>query len=226
MQMGDTNEEIALQRAKRVITIREAFKYSSRREFAFKLNIPANTLQNWEKGLYGGLAEKGAKRLVEAFKKVGFNCTVEWLLYGIGDNPLETLENHSKPVNEQLIIAQELKYFLKLNPDTVSAVIADNSMLPCYQPGDHIAGKRYFSEEINKAINSVCIIQPLLGNLQVRKLEFGSKPGYFNLICTNEKYRNTHTKFDVQILYAAPVIWIRRSLVNKTILSELEPIHS
>ena len=219
-----TSEDIAKARAQRLIALRERLGFNSRREFALKIKIPATTLQNWEGGLFGGLSEKGANRLINTLQKEGFNCTVEWLLYGIGDSPLEMYEFQTKPSSEQTIITQELKFFLKLNPDAISAIISDNSMLPCYVPGDHVAGKRYFGDDIQKAINSICIIQPMSGNILVRKLELGSKKGHFTLKCTNEKFKNYSIINDVQLLFVAPIIWIRRCSISQSVESNLASV--
>lgn len=196
----------------RVRHIRQTILRYTRRKFSERYAIPAPTLQNWETGKYGGLTEKGALKLVEAFQTDGVPCSVEWLLYGIGVQPAgaANLLAHSA-LSVSQAVTQELGLFRKLHPNAVDAIVADDSMAPCLHSGDLVAGERYFGEELSKAVGEHCIIQLAAGEVLIRNLQLGKQPGQYTLNGTNPK-----TKIKNQILpedslfSAAPIVWIRR----------------
>lgn len=224
--MANTNPELSYgnQRAIRLRRIRENLRLS-RNELCQKykhFGITTSTLQSWEDVRWKGLTEKGAQKLVKAFKEEGLDVTVEWLMFGIGENPLENdefiaphfLNTNNKP-SEDSIIAQELSLFHKLNPDSVDTIITDDAMAPWLKSGDHVAGKRYFENNMEIAIGSLCILQTASGTILVRMLHSGSDIGLYTLSCLNP---NTAVKEpiikDVKLFSAAPIIWIRKVLVK------------
>lgn len=77
-------------RGERVRYLREILLRLNRKEFCLRHPIISDgTLLNWEYARYGGLSMKGAYALQEIFKKEGIlNCTIEWLLHGIGETPI------------------------------------------------------------------------------------------------------------------------------------------
>ncbi len=207
----------AQERANRIREIRKVFGLS-RPKFAARLvGIKPGTLQNWEEARHGGLSERGAKALVEALKQHGFSCTPEWLMFGAGPSPLShnsqpraALSAHLENLTEERIIAEELKVFYQLNANAADAIITDESMLPEYKAGDHVAGRRLFGDDIKNAINKVCIVQTqhATGSV-VRVLTHGSQTDLFTLTALNAHYKNEIIK-DVPVFSVAPVVWIRR----------------
>ncbi len=199
-------------RGDRVRHIRETLLRFSRREFSKGHAVPAATLQNWESGKYGGLTEKGALKLVNAFQSEGVPCSVEWLLYGIGAEPTRTnLPIFNKNLDLGQVMAQEVGLFRQLHPNSVDAIVSDDSMEPGFYAGDLVAGERYFAEEITKAVGRYCILQLIEGEVLIRELRPGKKKDEFILACINTKAKIKTKVIKANSLFsAAPIVWIRR----------------
>jgi DNA-binding transcriptional regulator YiaG len=209
---------VASERAKRIKALRELVGYSRHKfcEKYAKYGIKLGTLQSWEDVRWNGVSEKGAATLVKIFKEEGINITVEWLLFGVGDNPLKHLDRFKiagaiTKVSPDETIAQELRFFHQLNEGAVDTVIADDGLAPWLMPGDRVAGKRLFEHEIAEAIDHPCIIQTLAGNVVVRWLKKGDDVDHYTLVCTNPntKVNEPHLE-NIKLFSAAPIVWIRR----------------
>lgn len=212
------DEQVASSKArgKRLYYLRKELLRLSRESFGEKHNIPVASLKNWEQARYTGLTERGAKKLIPAFQQEGINCTLEWLLYGIGENPaspfpsLNQLLNTPATTNES-IIAQELRLFHQLNDSAVDCIVTDNGMAPCILVGDHVAGKRYFGQDIEHTVGLPCIVQTLTGEVLVRLVKKGSYTERFTLQCTNTNTAISQPLIEnVQLFSVAPILWIRR----------------
>jgi DNA-binding transcriptional regulator YiaG len=202
-------------RGARVRHIRETVLRYSRRKFGEKYAIPAVTIQNWESGKYGGLTEKGALKLMEAFQAEGAPCSVEWLLYGIGAPPA-SWQSAVSNISANQRIAQELGLFRQLHPEAVDAIVADNSMEPGLQMGDIVAGERYFAEEISKAVGQYCIVQLTTGEVLIREFWSGNQQDQYVLTCLNPKAKIKAKKVKANALFSvAPIIWIRRKISDR-----------
>ena len=104
----------------------------TRREFEEKHGISSNTLQGWEQGK-NPLSQKGARRVVNALKKEGLICTIQWLTEGVGMPPrtFEAMnagirqELHKNPTimeynqREEEIIYKEILLFKQQNPNAI-----------------------------------------------------------------------------------------------------------
>lgn len=195
----------------------------SRKALEDKYDVSASTMQSWEDAKAGGLTEKGARRAIEVFRQEGIRCTVDWLLYGIGLPPQlsdklfqqqiqlqEALENRAE-ITEERAIVNELLAFRQHNPDAVEYIIPDDGMLPFYQKGDYVAGKRRYNSTISSVIGRDCIIETKENEVLLRRLKAGSQPGVYTLICLNSDTNvSEYALHDREILSAAPVIWLRR----------------
>lgn len=212
-------------RARRVESVRKITGLS-RRAFQEKYGISAGTLQNWEDVKANGLTEKGAIKLVKVLKPDGINCTVEWLMYGIGQAPQipDYLQSktiaHPKlsyridSVTEASLIAEELLLFRQHYPDAIDIVVIDDGMEPCFMVGDHIAGVRRNSTAIAMVVGHDCIVQTIEGDVLLRNVKKGSAEGLYTLVCINQQ--TTVTKpilYDVPLFTAAPVVWMRRKVI-------------
>lgn len=212
------DKAVTRERAKRIRALRKAFGYSRPmfcKKYA-KYGVKAGTLQSWEDVRWNGVSEKGAAMLVKIFKEEGINITVEWLLFGVGDNPLKHLDRFKiagaiiKILPDETI-AQELRFFHQLNADAVDAVVADDGLVPWLMPGDRVAGKRLFGQEIAKAIEHPCIIQTLAGKVMVRWLKKGHEADHYTLVCTNPDTRVGEPVLEnIKLFSAAPILWIRK----------------
>ncbi len=221
-------------RGLRVRYIRDKILGLSRNKFSKRhkaLEITVSTLQNWEDARYGGLTEKGARKLIEAFACEGIQCSLQWLLFGIGEAPPEardynlivsgisttkssrdfTSETHVS-FNDEETIAKELRYFHELHADALDAIVSDDGLSPYFEPGDYVAGIRLVGQEINKAIGLNCIVQTQQGQILVRKLEAGSQPGYYTLICTNPHTNEAQKLLDMKLFSVAPIVWLRKPI--------------
>ena len=172
------------------------------------------------------LSEKGARSVLRAVKSAGIHCSFEWLMYGIGPGPVmtsrlfvqesafsESIDIDRDSANDQSAnIAQELLVFRKLNKESADAVVSDDGMLPYFREGDHVPGLcRYDCEDIDKLLGLDCIVQTVDGTVLVRLLRSGKRPGVYTLLCRNTGSSvEAPVLYDVQLIYAAPVIWLRR----------------
>lgn len=196
----------------------------SRKMVEEKYEISASTIQSWEDGKAGGLTEKGARRILNALREEGIQCSLNWLLYGIGVGPHvsdkiyipiaeaseeQDLENYSYPDRESALV-KELLVFRQSNADAIDMVVMDDSMEPFYSLGDYIGGKRRYAQEIAGAIGLDCIVETTMGEIMFRRLRRGSTSQCFTLTCINPNTLiEKITLYDVELHSAAPVIWHR-----------------
>jgi hypothetical protein len=203
----EVTDEEKEQRANRIKYLRKILRYSSK-AFGEKLNTKDSTLKSWEQARHKGLTAEGALIIVEACKKEGvINCTLEWLLYGKGPDP--EVRAGTFPNNIGNTITQELNLFHQLHPNAIDMIIKDNTMEPCFNKGDHVAGIRYFADDINKLIGKNCIAQLKTGEVVARKLLKGEKNGCYTLIGINPLIKQVALK-NVQLFSAASIIWWMR----------------
>ena len=217
--MTENNRGSTEERSKRVRYIREEILRLSRTKFSQRTGISQNSLQNWEQGRNEntGVPEQSAKRLLEAFKKEGVDCTLEWLLYGVGEapnSPFSHLNPLTPPVKlrEEDIIKEELALFKTLNGTTLDAVVSDDAMSPCFWPGDIVAGKSFQGDDIKKALGLPCIVQTETGGTFIRLLAEGEKAGLYNLICSNPQAMARTSTTNVSLVNVAPISWIRKKI--------------
>lgn len=219
------SSDSAEERGKRVRYVREQLIRLSRKKFCDRhtdSEISHSSIQNWEDGRFGGLTEKGAKKLIEAFNQDGIiDCTVEWLMFGIGQTPQDPRDLnrylHKSPQfteQEKQVIEQELTLYHQLNPNSLDVIVTDSGLSPAFLPGDHVAGILLTGEEIKSAIGKLCIIQTQLGQIITRRLEYGTKPNFYNLVCTNAYANVMLSSNDVAVRSVAPIVWMRRPLVS------------
>ncbi|MCD6040031.1 MAG: hypothetical protein K0S27_1431 [Gammaproteobacteria bacterium] len=196
------------ERGNRIKYLRKILRYSSR-AFGEKFNTKDSTLKSWEQGRHTGLTAEGALSIVNACKKEGvINCTVEWLLYGKGQLP--EIKADVFPNIAGNTISQELALFYELHPHAIDTIVHDNSMEPCFNKGDHVAGTRCFeSQEISKLLGLNCIIQLKTGETVVRQLTKGDQAGCYTLIGINQSAKLSTLK-NVQLFSAAYIIWLRK----------------
>lgn len=208
-------------RAKRLKSLREMTGLS-RDMIKKRYGIARGTLQNWESARFGGLTEKGARIIIRALKAEGVTCQLQWLLYGVGPEPLfanQALPSSNAPAPEVFDISEaeldditaELLCFRQNNPDCIDLVVADDGMLPHYRVGDFVAGNRYYRDEINKVVGQVCILQTQEHGMLLRHLKNGDEPGQYHLLATNATGNARQPAlYNVDVISAAPVIWLRR----------------
>jgi hypothetical protein len=169
--------------------------------------IHADTYKGWETARFGGLTDKGAQKVVEKLKVYGINCSVNWLLYGIGALPFQDqsaiarVDEAFDDCAEQ--ISKELAVF-KSQENAIDFCIIDDSMSPWYLPGDIIAGIKVSSLDRDGVD---CIIQLPSGEVLLRKVHQGKAEGCYNLL-THKSDGPLLTQ--VPLNFIAPVLWWRR----------------
>lgn len=207
-------------RAKRLKSLRKMTGLS-RKSFSEKHKISQGTMQNWETARFGGLTEKGAKTILKALRQEGIHCNFEWLMYGVGSSPRLTDSTRELTFKEEKTVRKEkpnpksieieLENFKQMHPNTVNITINDDSMLPAYQKGDIVAGKRRPLEASGKIIGETCIVETQDGQLLLRYIRPGSEPNLYNLMATNtDTMLHQANLYDVSLRSIAPVLWRRR----------------
>ena len=209
------------ERSRRLKSLRNMTRLS-RRAFSERYGIPAATLKNWEDAKYGGLTEKGSRKVLKALKGEGIYCSLEWLLHGIGTSPqisdklytegfgLKQMASQDS-ADENAVITAELQLIYQHYKDVIDFIVEDDAMEPRFIKGEHVAGKKRYRDTIRSILGQDCIVQTGDGQVLLRQVRQGSMPSVYTL-----RSINTHTKldkpilYDVELLSAAPVIWSRR----------------
>lgn len=199
-----TPAELIAERGTRLRHLRVALRYS-REKLAKKCGVAATSIQAWEIGRYGGLTANGAIKLIEVFRQDGIEVTLDWLLNGMGVDPLKLPAVENLPLTQ--IISQELRLFHKNNANAVDAIVNDSAMEPWFSPNDLVAGIRKFDDEIDDLIGSPCIVQLANGQILIRLLEEGNKSNCYTLKGINP---TTSDLTDINLFSAARIIWHRR----------------
>jgi hypothetical protein len=210
-------------KASRLLRVRNLANLD-RRCFTELCDVNLHTYRGWEVGRHGGLSQKGAMKVILSLKSVNVDCTVEWLLYGIGHGPrimkddegdgqqkLMTTDSFLTGKKEDRLLMHELQYFREHHPNTLDMFVEDDGMFPFYKMGELVAGVRYFGSQINSVIDHSCIVQTKTGLLLLRQLRRGNQPNHYNLVCLNS---NTLVEepliYNAELVSVAPVVWVRR----------------
>lgn len=182
-----------------------------------KYALSARTLKNWEYGHGSGLTEEGAKRMIGIYQKEHINCSITWLLEGIGSPP-EPRHHKSYQPKSQIKISDSLStidaeqaYFKSLHAEAVTFEIKDDAMAPFYQPNDIVGGIRHYAHDIHYLVDCDCIIETKDGETWLRRLQLSTIPDRYNLYACNISTKiERPTLYAVDILTAAPVMRIWR----------------
>ena len=201
----------------------------SRKEMCNLSGIKLDTLIGWEVARHGGLTENGAQKVIDCVAHEGVQCKLNWLLYEIGAGPAvltnldkvksNLLKQTEKPFTTQSegskSIIDELLFFHHQHQEAIDYLVEDDAMSPQFLPNDYVAGIKRYKNNIIKLLNHDCIVQLTDGRILLRCLREGSTEGKYTLICTNVKTISSAPILqDVELLCAAPVIWIRRKDPN------------
>jgi len=99
---------------------------------------------------------------------------------------------------------EELEFSLD-DADPIAIAVRGESLLPVYRPGDYLLCSRRRGTEITDCLNRDCVVKTEEGEGYVKKLMAGASPHTFNLISYNAAPIE-----GVKLLWAAPIIWVRR----------------
>ncbi len=182
--------------------------------------VAISTYEDWEYGKHSGLPAKKAERMLPIFWDKGIKCTLNWLMYNIGNEPEitnNTLKINGKEIYspigksaEEEQIARELEYFQNNNAGGIGFVVNDDSMLPDYAPDDIVAGIKLSKKEFKKAIGKHCLIQLNDGTMLLRNLQPADNKNQFTLLCINNNTKKKKILYGIEPVIVAPVIWHRR----------------
>lgn len=172
-------------RAKRLRRLRNLANLSRQQMCDDDINI--NTYIGWEVARFGGLSKTGAKKVIDRVAQEQVICTLDWLLHGQGMPPYLIYDRPARGESEENLIKNELALFETQYEHSVWAQIEDDGLSPIFEQGDYVAGvKLTDSQQItNHLVEQFCIIEVKTDQFVVRKLKKGSKPGSYNLVCTN-----------------------------------------
>lgn len=175
--------------------------------------ITLGSLENWELGRHGGLVEKAAPKLVQAALALNVKCSIEWLLWGVGDFPKFFNPNDPQNETEDNDFKDELISLRKEYPNLIDTVVEDDAMAPCFLPGDYVAGEQCFGDKLLEAIGKACIIQTKSGESMIRLLKNGNPIKGYMVVCTNPDTKIKPAQLQINdndMFCAAPIVWMRR----------------
>ncbi|MES2142472.1 MAG: helix-turn-helix transcriptional regulator [Pseudomonadota bacterium] len=213
-------------RAHRLKFLRKMARLSMK-EFAEHCNIGLTTINYWEQG-YSSITERGAKKVSQAMREEGIECSSIWLLSGLGAQPKITNPNKLSKINyyslestPQLIqeenpvysdeqIKEELNLFQTIHPDNLFYHIEDEGMIPIYCKGDVVAGKKLAGENMQLANSMDCIVEIENSKLIVRRVRIGHSINHFDLYVINsEASLDFPPLHNLKVISLAPItrIW-------------------
>lgn len=161
------------------------------------------------------LSDKFAQKVVEAFKKDGLLCSIEWLKTG-GGNPPESLDALSNkietpkvlPEDEERAIFMESTSFKKLNKDSIVMTFPYNDMFNEFKMGDSIGGIK-IKGNLDKFFGKKVIARLKDGMTWVGFLSKGSKENSFSIVPFNLQ-DGTSVLHDANIEEVFEIIWHRK----------------
>lgn len=225
--IGD-EKSTPLARAERLKRVRNLANLS-RIDMCEGNDLNVNTLKGWEIARFGGLSKSGAAKVVARLAKAGVSCSVDWLLYEIGIPPQVNLLAPEEVTSDSIIIedllilqdkqksqiTEELLLFRSHCPKSLDYLVADESMLPHFLPGDIVAGVKV--KDMNQVIGEYAIIVLENGKELLRQVHKGDSPGCFTLLASNlQANAKDLTLVNARINSMAPIIWHRKLLRNSS----------
>jgi len=145
-------------RAKRLIYVRKMLGMTIA-SFAKKHGIGESTLRHWEKAHLNGLREAGAERIVAALKSEGIDCSLPWLLHGVGEAPKFVSSKSVSEMTEEEYMQHAINTFLSDSPDHAVIQLSDNTFSPIYLRHDYLGAKLQPVKALNLRPGEICIIK-------------------------------------------------------------------
>jgi transcriptional regulator with XRE-family HTH domain len=206
-------------RAERLKRVRNLANLS-RIEMCVGTNLNVNTLKGWEISRFGGLSKNGAEKIVARLASVGVICSVDWLMYEIGDAPqvnlsftteipIEIMEPNLTEEKEKKLMTEELLLFRSHTSKSLDYIITDDSMSPMFEKGDMVAGVKVKNPQ--ETVGKPAIVTLQDGRKLLRKIYKGTAPQSFTLIAIAlESNAKDLILLDTPVKLIAPVIWHRK----------------
>jgi len=209
---GLLKKKTALERGKRIKLARHLANLT-RKDMQEQHGINSNTIHAWEKGT-NCLTEDNAQKLFAAFQASGLSLSKEWLLYG--EDPRSSLPDTTKTdaqaitdvlsIRGDLKIFEEMNYFRHNNIHGITAMVADQALLPLFYTGDYVGGIQVFAKELEKLVGAFCIITTKNEDVLIRKIFQHQQGNVFTIGAINPfaQLKNPDY-FDCAIRTAAPI---------------------
>lgn len=210
-------------RAKRLQQLRVSSRLSEQ-EAAAITQVSLITYKDWEYGKHP-IPDRRIKFFVDTLRLDGIICELEWVSEGLGEGPrkadYEPISKVAEPAPTQYFtmmgadaekqqIQREFETFAEGYSDAVCLIVGDDVMAPMYQSGDVVAGVKCYGKAIRKLMGKVCIVTLDNGEQLLRVLHEGHRANCYALLCLNVNSNEQSIRHDVELAYAAPVIWHRR----------------
>lgn len=185
-------------------------------ELAELIGVSRQTISYWENAKLSSLSDKNAEKVIQAYNKIGIDCTIEWLLMGIGKMPsnYSAHKQVTNPPGYDLELAgadptsKEIELFCALHADSITAHVYDNSMQPVLEKGDRVGGVWQPSYQL---VNNICIVI-IENSIQIRLLKklYGDNRAILTYLNNDTEKMSTFELTDIYLPRAAKVIRIWR----------------
>lgn len=199
--INSSRNSSAIEKGERLKSLRIKLGFSIH-EFSKLTKVPEPTLYSWEKGR-SSLSLKGAKKILKSVEPTNEKRLLFWLING----EEEILGNLNKNILDEILILQDVNYYLKSRDNSVVMIILDDSMQPFLAPGDYVGGIKKIGSEISKLIGKWCIVETKEGLLYTRHLEKSSEEGFYIL---KPLKKDSETLVKQRLNFAASISWIRK----------------
>jgi len=142
---------------------------ADREELCNVEGLNANTFKGWELGRFGGLTKDGAQRVINRIAQENIICSLDWLLYGTGIEPIVIANNDHIRVSDP-IIAKELVLFQALVGDILYLEINESVSFNDYQLGDIVAGIKITADNFRLLVGSIVLVENSRHEISLRKI--------------------------------------------------------
>lgn len=214
-----TTEEISLsQRGARLRLLRNIAGLTQAK-FSEICDVSEPSIRLWEKSQATILSEKGAAKIIHGLKNMGIDCSLNWLLSGIGEPPMTHLSaalTTQVETDEQTIsfgsLQPEITLFSKSHSNSLITIVEDSAMEPILQKNDIVGGIKLYGEAMAHGVNKICIVEDANKNIFVRKIITNLSKHFFRLGITNLNINATEAPIiDAKLLSLAIVARVWRN---------------
>lgn len=158
-------QRTSIERAERLKKVR-GMSGLNRKSFSQKYQIPIATMQNWEAPRFGGLSERGARKIIQYLACEGVYVSHEWLMLGVGNGPQIAGTSTGRSIGKAQRVfdseqtEKEVSNLKKLYKKSTVYELQEEGMLPHYSPGDSFIGVlKEGGQAQSGLVNCLCIVQ-------------------------------------------------------------------
>ena len=198
------------------------------KDISNKYGVGLSTLKFWENGYGNGLSKKGAAKIITIMRQNGVQCTLEWLLYGVGPKPQlqdvqygkaqaggDSLILREDAAKYEILVAEELELFCQHHANSVVMTVSDDGMQPYYSQGDRIGGLYVTTAvEIKAMAGKNCIVETIDQQILCRRFIKNPNTDLYNLFCVNPLTTVIEPiLYNVGLTKIAPIIRVWKSSI-------------